>query len=163
MSSAILYQSALLTRIGGLLTGNGSQENNLTPATKPTKYFEAKTTASALSKKHTAFDALASKIRKDPKYKKGLEEAGSWVAETFYSLDGDTVRTVRLKKGLSQKQLAEALGTSQPYIANLEAKGGNEIKLATCEKLSKVLGVSIDELSHMLKRQRELHKKKAQK
>lgn len=144
------------------MTGSGRDTNSVEPTAKPGNFFEVKPT-SALAKKHTAFKSLSARIRQDPKYKKGLEEAGTWVAESFYGFDGETIRTVRLKKGLSQKQLAELVGTSQPYIANLEAKGSNRIALENCEKLSRALGVSLDDFSKMLRQQRELNERRHKK
>lgn len=48
---------------------------------------------------------------------------------------GSMLRSVRAHAGLSQRQLAEMVGTTQSAIARLEA-GGAEPKLCTLEKLA---------------------------
>jgi DNA-binding XRE family transcriptional regulator len=47
---------------------------------------------------------------------------------------------LRLAKGMSQAQLATAMGAKQPYVARLE-KGSNDIQVSTIEALAKALSV----------------------
>jgi transcriptional regulator with XRE-family HTH domain len=49
----------------------------------------------------------------------------------------------RLKKGLTQKQLAERIGTQQPAIARLES-GESEPRLEMIQRLSAALQVSFE-------------------
>ncbi len=55
------------------------------------------------------------------------------------------IKTLRLKEGISQNVMAERIGISRPSYIAVE-KGTKELSLAEAEKLSAVLGISIDEL-----------------
>lgn len=55
---------------------------------------------------------------------------------------GANIRRIRLKKGLSQKALAELCGLSPNYIGTLE-RGIQNPTLTTLEKLAKGLGCSM--------------------
>ncbi len=101
-------------------------------------------------------------LESDPNNAVELAEAGAWVADTFFKEDGETLRTARLRKGYSQKQLAERLGTSQPHIANLE-KGGGDVMLSTAQKLCEALDIQFGDLPKMIERQREIQAQKERK
>lgn len=49
-----------------------------------------------------------------------------------------SIASLRLAKGLSQKQLAERMGASQPYIARLER--GEDVRITTIRNLAVALG-----------------------
>ena len=55
------------------------------------------------------------------------------------------LRTIRLRRGLSQTQLAERTGLARPYLSQLET-GIKSGSLDTLRRLAKVLGVSTDQL-----------------
>ena len=48
------------------------------------------------------------------------------------------IRTLRIKKGLTQKQVAQKLGVIQPYISRIE-NGYENMSLEILEKISRVL------------------------
>lgn len=106
----------------------------------------------ALSQKHNDFDAFMAELEADPANAQDLAEAGSWIADTFYAEENETIRTVRLRKGLSQKQLAEALETSQSHIAKIES-GRNDLQYPTMLKLMKALDLDANRLFAMLANQ----------
>lgn len=56
---------------------------------------------------------------------------------------GARIREVRMKKGLSQAQLAEMLGLTPPYISNIET-GKQNMSITALAKISDVLEVSAD-------------------
>ncbi|MHA7064053.1 helix-turn-helix transcriptional regulator [Azospirillum argentinense] len=56
------------------------------------------------------------------------------------------LRDLRLSAGFSQAQLAEAIGTSQPRIARLEA-GKEEPSLTTLRRLANVLNVDMNTIN----------------
>ena len=58
---------------------------------------------------------------------------------------GENLRKLRLKKKLSQGDLAKSLNVDRAYISNIE-NGRMNPTLSTFEKISKALGVSISEL-----------------
>lgn len=105
---------------------------------------------------HTEFDSFMAELEKDPVHAAGFAEARSWVADSFYAEDGTTIRTIRLKAGLTQKQLALAIGTSQPQIAKIES-GRHDPVMSTCKRLSVALGASLDVICDAMERQAALN------
>lgn len=57
-----------------------------------------------------------------------------------------TLAKLRLRRGWSQKRLAEAIGTSQPHIARIE-NGRDNVLLSTANELARALGVTLDEIN----------------
>lgn len=112
-------------------------------------YIEPRPQAPA---KHSTIGQLAAEWEQDAKGRAALEEGRQWVADAFYGEDGDTVRTLRLRKGWSQTRLAEALETSQSHVARIE-RGTENLTIETCRKLSRTLGVDLNTLDQALKRQ----------
>jgi len=55
---------------------------------------------------------------------------------------GEQVRKIREEQHITQGELAEKAGTSQPAIARLEA-GGAEPKLDTLERIGRALGMDL--------------------
>ena len=58
---------------------------------------------------------------------------------------GENLRKLRLKKGLSQGDLAKELNVDRAYISNIE-NGRMNPTLSTLEKISKALEISSSEL-----------------
>jgi DNA-binding XRE family transcriptional regulator len=56
---------------------------------------------------------------------------------------------LRLRKGWSQKRLADEVGTSQPHIARLEL-GHEDILMSTARRLATALDVPIQEINSAL-------------
>ncbi len=63
-------------------------------------------------------------------------------ARLAYEL-GRQVRELRESNGLSQRQLAERMQTTQSVIARLES-GGTKPSLTTLERVAAALGTSVD-------------------
>lgn len=119
----------------------------------PVFFFEAYTQPqTATPAKHTSISQLAAEWEQDAEGSAALEEGRQWVADSFYGEDGDTVRTLRLRKGWSQARLAEVLATSQPHVARIE-RGTENLTIETCRKLSRALGIDLNTLDQALKRQ----------
>jgi len=79
------------------------------------------------------FDDILKESLKDPEFKKEYD-----ALEVEYSIIAQVIQK-RLDRGLSQKQLAEKIGTKQSAISRLE--GGNiSPSIAFLEKVSKALG-----------------------
>ena len=68
--------------------------------------------------------------------------AGYEEARKAYDI-GRQVRSLREARGLSQRELAERMGTTQSAIARLEA-GGSRPSLSTLERLADALGTTIE-------------------
>ncbi len=102
-----------------------------------------------LSQKHNDFDALMAELESDPSSAGELTAASAWVADTFYAKEGETIRTARLRKGLSQIQLAALLCTSQPQVAKIES-GKVDLQHSTLTKLAAALGVDANTLFRLI-------------
>ncbi|MEX0782959.1 MAG: helix-turn-helix transcriptional regulator [Dehalococcoidia bacterium] len=85
---------------------------------------------------HTTWSQLREQRTREP----GFAEAYGQ-AELAYEL-GRRVRELRQARGLSQRQLAVLIGTSQPAIARLEM-GGTNPRMNTLARLSAALGAEL--------------------
>jgi len=101
---------------------------------------------------HIAIGDLVNQWEKNEVRRAALEDARRWAAEEFHGEDGETVRTLRLKKGWSQARLAQELSTSQPHIARIE-RGTENLSIETCRKLCEALEIDMNGLNEALKRQ----------
>ena len=94
-------------------------------------------------------DAIISRDEKVPVRRAKLEQARKALAacepERIAGL-----AAMRLRKGWSQKRLADEVGTSQPHIARLEI-GNDDILMSTARKLASALGVPLEELDRALR------------
>lgn len=81
----------------------------------------------------TDWEDLKKELLKDPEFKKGYD-----ALEVEYSIITQILEK-RLKKGLSQKQLAQKVGTKQSAISRLES-GNSNPSIAFLEKVAKALG-----------------------
>lgn len=104
---------------------------------------------------HVAIEDLVQEWSRHPERKAAMEDARRWVADSFYGEEGETVRTLRLRKGLSQAALATAIGTSQPHIARIESGTGN-VTIDTCRRLMRALEIDMNTLDSALQRQEML-------
>lgn len=101
---------------------------------------------------HTTVTEMVSEFESNDERRAAIEEARRWAADAFHSEDGETVRTMRMKKGWSQTQLAKELSTSQPHIVRIE-RGTENLTIETCRKLCLALEIDMNELDLALKRQ----------
>ena len=63
-------------------------------------------------------------------------------AKNYQEVIGETIEQMRLQKGWTQGDLAEAVGSSQSAIHRIE-KGGQNVSLEMIKKLSDALGTQI--------------------
>ncbi|HJZ06059.1 MAG: transcriptional regulator [Candidatus Levybacteria bacterium RIFCSPLOWO2_01_FULL_39_24] len=80
-----------------------------------------------------SFQKTLAEALKDPEFKKEYD-----ALEVEYSIISQVIQK-RLEKKMSQKQLAEKIGTKQSAIARLEG-GNTNPSVAFLEKVSKALG-----------------------
>ena len=90
-----------------------------------------------IMRQRTNFDIYLEEQLRDPEFAKRFEKAGeAWdVALKLASL--------RKASGLSQKQLAKQVGTSQQQISRLESPSYEGHSLSMLRRVAEVLGVSI--------------------
>jgi ribosome-binding protein aMBF1 (putative translation factor) len=82
------------------------------------------------------WDDVKTERADSPARHRGYERAGRAIRLAF------EVRELREKRGLSQRELAERLGTTQSAVARLEA-GNVSPSLPTLDKLADALGVEL--------------------
>ncbi|MEZ0197650.1 helix-turn-helix transcriptional regulator [Pseudomonas qingdaonensis] len=124
--------------------------------------FEAPSRVSVADAQHKKFASFMERRQRNPERAAGLAKARSELADALYPEDGTTLKTLRLKAGLTQTQLAALMETSQPLVARIEA-GRQDPTMSTCKKLSAALGVNLETISSALDRQAEINEHKAQK
>ncbi len=107
--------------------------------------------------KHGAFNELVQQLEQDEPEK--LAGARHWVADQFYADEEETIKTIRLKKGLSQVQLADLMGLKQPYISRIE-KGTENFMLSTMRELIKALDIDMNTLEYAIAAQEKINQKK---
>lgn len=98
---------------------------------------------------YKSIDEIVAKFERDPTLRQELLDARRWVADTVLAGKPVTLRTLRLRKGLSQAQLASAIGTQQPHVARIE-RGQADVRLETCRRIAQVLGVDLNTLDQAL-------------
>lgn len=98
---------------------------------------------------YTTIDDVVAEFERDPAMQEELLDARRWVADTVLAGKPVTMRTLRLRKGLSQAQLAEAIGTQQPHVARIEG-GQADLRLETCRRIASALGIDLNTLDQAL-------------
>jgi ribosome-binding protein aMBF1 (putative translation factor) len=106
--------------------------------------FTPKIAADAIPEGFLDIDDLVEQHERDPGRKAAIEEGRRTVAREYYA-NKKGLAVLRLRKGWSQRTLAEAAGMKQPHIARLES-GQNDPSLDTMRRLAHALGISIEEL-----------------
>jgi ribosome-binding protein aMBF1 (putative translation factor) len=84
----------------------------------------------------TNWDDLEKELLSDPEVKKEYDRLAP-----RYAVISEIIRA-RIEKGLTQKELAEKLGTKQSAIARLEA-GNTNPSFGLLEKIAKVMGTKL--------------------
>jgi len=102
--------------------------------------LEPVTVAAPLPEGFDDIDLLVERAEQDPAAKQAIAAGRRTVAEHFYSQGTRTLSYYRLQKGWSQKALAARLGTSQSYIARLEA-GSIDPQVSTLQRLAAALEI----------------------
>ncbi|MEZ0316568.1 MAG: helix-turn-helix domain-containing protein [Methylophilaceae bacterium] len=91
----------------------------------------------------------------DPQYKNRAIQARQALAIEQSDFKPVSLATLRLRKGLTQHELAANIGTSQSHIAKIES-GSLKVYLITAIKISQALEISLDELSRCIQLDQEL-------
>jgi len=86
--------------------------------------------------KRASWDEVKTARRDSAARRRGYEKAGRAIRLAM------EIHALRDKRGLSQRELAERLGTTQSAIARLEA-GNVTPSLATLDKIAAALGVEL--------------------
>lgn len=65
--------------------------------------------------------------------------------DPIYSRLGENLKQIRLRKGMSQGDVASKIGADPAYISGIE-NGRRNVTLATIDKLANALEVDVDKL-----------------
>ncbi len=84
--------------------------------------------------KQTRFEDYLKQQLKKPKFRKEYE-----ALEEGFSLAKEII-ALRIKNKLTQKQLAQQIGTSQPAIARIESGSYQNVSLSFIRRLAEALG-----------------------
>ena len=84
--------------------------------------------------KTTRYEDLLNQQLKNPKFRKEYE-----ALEGEFSLAKEIIE-LRIKKNLTQKQLAKQIGTSQPAIARIESGSYRNVSLSFIRRVADALG-----------------------
>jgi ribosome-binding protein aMBF1 (putative translation factor) len=82
----------------------------------------------------------AARNAKRPERQAALARARAWLAQSAFGDEPDSLKKLRLEKGLSQTQLASLMGTTQAQIARIES-GQRDVQVSTIERLAEALDV----------------------
>lgn len=85
-------------------------------------------------------DTLVEQAETDPIAKVAIADGRKAIAENYYGAEPRSLAFFRLQKGWSQKELAMRVGTSQSYIARVEA-GDVDPQVSTLRRLAVALEV----------------------
>jgi len=86
----------------------------------------------------------------DPRAAAVTEAGTKWVVQTFLSERPITLATLRMRAGLSQRELGKRLHVSQPMIAKWEKGDIPRMQLQTLINLSGALSIELRELIDIL-------------
>jgi len=98
-------------------------------------------------------DVIA-KREQNPRRAAALVRARKKFSEYIKDDSAVSLAQLRLSKGMSQQNLADAMGVKQPYIARIE-RGEDDIKVSTVMSLAKALGESPATVFQILEASRE--------
>ena len=85
----------------------------------------------------------------DPDYKARMDLARKELAKDFEAIAPLSLSQLRLKKGLTQTELARRIATSQSHVAKIEA-GLVELYFKTAIRLADALSITLDELRNFI-------------
>lgn len=89
-----------------------------------------------------SIDDLVSTIQQQEGGEARLQRARQRLSSMLAAKQSQSIRTMRLNAGLSQTQLAELTGLSQPQIATIERPNSNPT-IDTLKKIAEALGVRV--------------------
>lgn len=91
-------------------------------------------------------DMFAQLSSSDPRAPAAFEAGTQWVAHTFFAGQRSSLAVLRMAAGLTQRELGNRLGVSQPMIAKWEKGGALSMQLKSLVSLATALSVDLTEL-----------------
>lgn len=74
-----------------------------------------------------------------------VPDAAARVRDAFLDAVGEKIKAARARAGLTQKELAEAVGTGQSWVYAIE-DGQQNLQLGSLRRLAQVLGTTVRDL-----------------
>lgn len=93
----------------------------------------------------SSVEDVIAELRLDDEVGAARQEMGGLLADAGEA----SLRALRLKAGLSQRELGERIGMSQPNVARLESRPG-DVGLTTLRRLAEALGVDLNTLDRAI-------------
>lgn len=146
-----LDESFRLTRTSESVARISTSAQSVTTA--PARVIELDVAAPAESPVPAGYltiDQVIAKFERDPAAKAELRRGRQWLAEMVLAGEPPSLRVLRLRRGMSQAQLAAAIGTQQPHVARIE-RGQSDLRLETCRRIAEALGVDLNTLDAALR------------
>lgn len=100
-----------------------------------------------------SLEALTAEFEADEAMAQHMATARQELAPLLYGEGAQTLSALRLASGLSQSQLAQRVGTSQPHIARIE-RGNNDPTTEVVARIAVALGVDEGQAFMAIRRQR---------
>lgn len=94
-------------------------------------------------------DFIGELLGQDMSLDNDLREGRKWVADVLFDGQPESLKSLRLRAGFSQAQLANEIGMKQPNICEFEA-GKRKPSIETLERLAKALDTSADILLKLI-------------
>ena len=135
--------TCLVAISGGFSSFN--RQNSSSPAnTEPCQIYhlEALQAPETIRESFSEFDKLLDELERNESSAAQLCDGRKWVAENFYQ-DRQTLASIRLAAGLSQRQLGEKCGMKQSHVSRYES-GKHEPSLSNSIALAKALDVELN-------------------
>lgn len=102
-----------------------------------------------LPKGYVSITDRIAKSERDARKSEALEKARKELAVQYYSNQPQSVTTMRLQRGWSQRRLAEEIRTSQSHVARIES-GTEDLRMSTVRKLAAAFGISVADMIGIL-------------
>lgn len=99
-----------------------------------------------------SLNSLLEEFEADEAMAQHMSDARQELSTALYSDEPDTLSAVRLAVGLSQVQLAERVGTSQPYIARVEG-GRVDPGTSMVVRIAEALGIDAEQAFRAIRNQ----------
>ena len=88
-------------------------------------------------------DDLVAEWEQNPGMRELIARGRQRLAEVDPDAKGETLRTIRLRKGISQRALANTIGTSQSHIARIEADSCDPL-YSTVQRIAEALEIDMN-------------------
>jgi DNA-binding transcriptional regulator YiaG len=94
-------------------------------------------------------DEAVAKLDQDPAMQDVMVRARQWAATALYGEERDSLKALRLARGLSQDAFARSMKTSQATVSKWE-RGRVDMRVSTMQRIAQVLGVEVSDVCYAI-------------